>query len=76
MTLQDFTTLTFDIIGTLIDFETGVITWMKPRLQEVRPDISDEDILQAHARAEVEHHDSGAAIQGNKTQLAFYVVMK
>jgi len=32
--------------GTLIDFETGILEWMRPRLKEVKPDITDDEILQ------------------------------
>ncbi len=32
--------------GTLIDFETGVLEWMRPRLVAVKPGITDEEILE------------------------------
>jgi phosphoglycolate phosphatase-like HAD superfamily hydrolase len=45
MALTDFSTLTFDVIGTLIDFEAGILQWMRPRLQAAKADITDDEIL-------------------------------
>ena len=28
--LRDFNTLTFDVVGTLIDFETDILDWFRP----------------------------------------------
>ena len=38
MRLTDFDVLTFDMIGTLIDFERGILDFMNPRILRVRPD--------------------------------------
>jgi hypothetical protein len=35
--LVDFDVLTFDMIGTLIDFETGVLQFARPRILPVAP---------------------------------------
>ena len=32
MKLRDFNTLTFDVVGTLIHFETGILDWFRPTL--------------------------------------------
>jgi hypothetical protein len=29
----DFDTLTFDVVGTLVDFETGILDWFRPALR-------------------------------------------
>jgi 2-haloalkanoic acid dehalogenase type II len=50
--LTDFDVLTFDLIGTLIDFETGVLDFVRPRLLRVRPDASDTELLESYARAQ------------------------
>jgi 2-haloalkanoic acid dehalogenase type II len=50
MRLTDFDVLTFDMIGTLIDFETGVLEFCRPRLLPYHPQLSDEDILKSYAR--------------------------
>lgn len=52
MRLTDFDVLTFDIIGTLIDFETGVLNWIKPRILRVRPEATDQEMLEAYAAAQ------------------------
>ncbi|MFO0995417.1 MAG: HAD-IA family hydrolase [Alphaproteobacteria bacterium] len=52
MRLTDFDVLTFDMIGTLIDFETGVLDWVRPRLLKDHPNLDDTAILEAYARAQ------------------------
>lgn len=52
MRLTDFDVLTFDMIGTLIDFETGVLDWIRPRVLKDHPELSDTAILEAYARAQ------------------------
>ena len=46
MSLQDFKVLTFDVVGTLIDFERGMLDY----LHKAAPDavVSDEDFLVAY----------------------------
>ena len=52
MRLDAITTLTFDVVGTLIDFETGIIEWYRPWLRRHRLRLEDETILSAFAAAE------------------------
>ena len=52
MRLTDFDVLTFDLIGTLIDFETGVLDFVRPRVLKVKHDISDTDLLECYARSQ------------------------
>ena len=54
MRLTDFDVLTFDMIGTLIDFEQGVLDFARPRLLPAKPEISDTEILEAYAGAQGE----------------------
>jgi putative hydrolase of the HAD superfamily len=54
MRLTDFDVLTFDMIGTLIDFEQGVLDFARPRLLRARHDISDTEILETYASAQGE----------------------
>ena len=54
MKLSDFTALTFDCYGTLIDWETGITTALAPLTDQVEG-LTRDDILQAHA-----HHESAA----------------
>ncbi len=52
MRLTDFDVLTFDMIGTLIDFEGGLLDWMRPRILRVHPQLSDIAILETYARVQ------------------------
>ncbi len=52
MKLTDFTTLTFDCYGTLIDWESGMIAGLEPLTSRVGRTLSRNDILEAHARHE------------------------
>ena len=53
MRLSDFDALTFDMIGTLIDFERGILDWARPRLLRVRHQESDDEILECYARSQM-----------------------
>lgn len=52
MELTDFDTLTFDCYGTLIDWETGIFEGLRPLLARVKPELSRDAVLEAHARHE------------------------
>ncbi|WP_028219672.1 HAD-IA family hydrolase [Paraburkholderia oxyphila] len=49
MSLKDFKVLTFDVVGTLIDFEKGMLNYLHAVASDVR--ISDEDFLAAYRQA-------------------------
>lgn len=57
MQLQDFDALTFDVYGTLIDWESGMIAGLRP-LTDRAGALSRNEILQAHA-----FHESTAQAQ-------------
>jgi len=57
MKLGDFDALTFDVYGTLIDWESGMVAGLRP-LTNRRGALSRNDILQAHA-----FHESAAQAQ-------------
>lgn len=52
MKLGDFDTLTFDVVGTLIDFETGILDWFGPTLKRYGVSKTDQEILTAFAAVE------------------------
>ncbi len=52
MRLSDFKVLTFDCYGTLIDWETGMVTALRPLTSKVPAALTRNTILEAHARAE------------------------
>ena len=49
MKLSDFKVLTFDVYGTLIDWESGMVTALKPLTDRVSRSLTRDDILEAHA---------------------------
>ena len=53
MDVNRFKGLTFDIIGTLVDFEAGVVQWCRPRLPK---GLTDNQILESFARVEKALH--------------------
>jgi len=54
MKLTDFKVLTFDCYGTLIDWESGIVEALKPLTSKITPQLSRDQILEAHARHESE----------------------
>ncbi len=49
MKLSDFKVLTFDVYGTLIDWESGMIAGLKPLTDRLARPMSRDEILEAHA---------------------------
>ncbi len=49
MGLRDYKVLMFDVYGTLIDWETGMLAGLKPLIDRVATPLSQESILAAHA---------------------------
>ena len=52
MRLRDYSALTFDCYGTLIDWEAGILAALRPWAAAHRVEIGDEDLLAAFGRAE------------------------
>jgi putative hydrolase of the HAD superfamily len=52
MRFSDFDTLTFDVVGTLVDFETGILDWFRPTLRRHGVSKTDEEVLTAFAAVE------------------------
>ena len=53
MNLADFKVLSFDCYGTLIDWESGILTALRPLVRRARQMLDGEAILAAFAREEV-----------------------
>ena len=59
MTLQNRKVMTFDVVGTLIDFETGILDYVRARARHAGLVIDDQAILEAYAVAEDhQHHET------------------
>jgi len=57
MKLKQHKVLTFDVVGTLIDFEQGVVNYIRPVAEKAgRGDLTDEQILLSFAAAETALH--------------------
>jgi 2-haloacid dehalogenase len=56
--LTDFSALTFDCYGTLIDWETGMVEALQPLTSQSSRKLTRDDILEAHAR-----HESSQQVQ-------------
>ena len=56
MALTDRKVLTFDVVGTLIDFETGILDYVQARAQAAGVTLTDKAILEAYAVAEDRQH--------------------
>lgn len=56
MKLREFKILTFDVVGTLIDFEAGILDYVRPIAQRAGVQLDDETILHSYGKAEgIEH---------------------
>lgn len=55
MRLDDFSTLTFDVVGTLIDFEAGILSSLRPTLSKYGISKPDEEILGTFGAVEDRH---------------------
>ena len=55
MKLTDFKALTFDVYGTLIDWETGMVNALTPLTDKLSRTLARDEILEAHA-----YHESTA----------------
>ena len=53
MNLADYDALSFDVYGTLIDWETGIASVLTPWAREAGLDLTDEELLVAYADNEV-----------------------
>jgi len=54
MSFQQFKALTFDVVGTLIDFETGMLNYIRSVAGDAGKEISDEKILDVYRRLRTE----------------------
>jgi putative hydrolase of the HAD superfamily len=56
MALTDRKVMTFDVVGTLIDFETGILDYVRARAEAAGVTLTDRAILEAYAVAEDHQH--------------------
>ena len=59
MPLTDRRLITFDVVGTLIDFETGILDYVHGRARQGGAEVTDQAVLEAYAVAEDRlHHET------------------
>jgi len=76
MDLTGKTILTFDVVGTLIDFETGVATYVKNILTESGNEIlPDDDILAAFGRTEARQQEMSPELPFTQMLAPIYALM-
>lgn len=56
MPLNSYKILTFDVVGTLIDFEAGIINCIQPIAEKAGRKLDDEQILLSYGKAEALEH--------------------
>ena len=57
MALMDRKAITFDVVGTLIDFETGILDYVQGKARAAGLNLTDQAILEAYAVAEDHQHE-------------------
>ncbi len=57
MSFRDYKLLTFDVVGTLIDFETGVLEAVRRISGKSVAELSDDDIFESYKRGRDAHYD-------------------
>lgn len=62
MALRDFKVLTFDVVGTLIDFETGVLTAVRRIGGPATGHLTDDEIFGPYIEGRDEHHGRSSIV--------------
>jgi 2-haloacid dehalogenase len=63
---ERYEVVSFDCYGTLIDWESGIISGLTPVLANHRVDVTDDEILELHAQTE--HRLQSSSTEGNYTK--------
>ena len=72
MSLKDRKILTFDVVGTLIDFEASLINFFRPIIERSSARASDASILSSFAAAEDKQDYQVDLLENYKTNIALY----
>jgi putative hydrolase of the HAD superfamily len=75
MSLHDYKILTFDVVGTLIDFETGILDYVRPIAERAGLRLDDEAILRSFGGAEAIEHDRTPGLPFPKMMAPAYRTM-
>lgn len=75
MSLRDRKILTFDVVGTLIDFEAGLIDFFRPVFDRAGAKATDAEILTSFATAEDQEHRNTPGLNFTAMLPAIYRTM-
>jgi putative hydrolase of the HAD superfamily len=64
MSFRDFKLLTFDVVGTLIDFERGVLESIRHISGRTPAELDDDTIFEAYKRGRDAHYERSSEVMG------------
>src|SRR5689334_24123058 len=64
MSFRDFKVLTFDVVGTLIDFERGIMESVRRIGGAAAAELTEEEIFEPYKRGRDAHHERSSEVMG------------
>ncbi|HEV2547239.1 MAG TPA: HAD-IA family hydrolase [Stellaceae bacterium] len=64
MSFRNFKVLTFDVVGTLIDFERGILQSVRRIAGHAAAELTEEDIFEPYKRGRDAHHGRSSEVMG------------
>jgi putative hydrolase of the HAD superfamily len=64
MSFRDFKVLTFDVVGTLIDFESGILRAVRRISGKTPAELSDDRIFESYKRGRDAHYERSSEVMG------------
>ena len=64
MSFRDFKVLTFDVVGTLIDFEAGILRAVRRISGKTPAELSDDRIFESYKRGRDAHYERSSEVMG------------
>jgi putative hydrolase of the HAD superfamily len=64
MSFQDFKVLTLDVVGTLVDFEKGILQSVRRIGGAAAAELTAEEIFEAYKRGRHAHHERSSEVMG------------
>jgi putative hydrolase of the HAD superfamily len=64
MSFRDLKILTFDVVGTLIDFEKGILQSVRRIGGPAAAELTEEEIFHAYKHGRDAHHERSSAVMG------------
>ena len=64
MSFRDFKVLTFDVVGTLIDFEKGILESVRRIGGRAAAELTEDEIFEPYKRGRDAHHERSSEVMG------------